>query len=81
LVISFAYRLNTLLNFLNDSRAGGIQHYCAELLGGMAGLVDGVHLMPVVLEKRCVIFVQRVRAALGLPALERPTIADAFAGC
>jgi methylenetetrahydrofolate reductase (NADPH) len=55
-------------------------HYCAELLGGMAGLVDGVHLMPVVLEKRCVVFVQRVRAALGLPTLERPTVADAFSG-
>ncbi len=55
-------------------------HYCAELLGGMASLVDGVHLMPVVLEKRCVVFVQRVRLALGLPTLDRPTIAGAFVG-
>ena len=44
-------------------------HYCANLLAGMASLVDGVHLMPVVLENRCVVFVQRVREALGLPAL------------
>ncbi len=41
-------------------------HYCAELLGSLAPLVDGVHLMPVVLEKRSTVFVQRVREALGL---------------